>query len=214
MRTIDLGEPSFCNDLTTDDARGRSTRDGLGAAEHLQDRAPTTSEVFATSPQFALDAPWAPWHPNGLDIAPGGEELLVVKTIPAALYRRIAERSIGHRGGCTSTTPATRSSFPGDPRFPGPTRDRVPRRRALRNLRRGRAAAGRPLRDDYAQAVVRTTTAVPTGLTSATVAEGRRRYGGQRGLPGAVPVPAAEPAARSCTSTSRCSPAREARSIA
>ncbi|MDC0675911.1 SMP-30/gluconolactonase/LRE family protein [Nannocystis radixulma] len=167
VRTIDLGEPSFCNDLTTDDEGTVYATDSalpniykIGADDEF--------EVFATSPQFAPVAPGA-MALNGLDIAPGGEELLVVKTIPAALYRV----SLSDPSDIAEVTfTGDPFALPGDPRFPGPDGLEF-LGDELYVIYDGGVQQLSFAGDDYAQAVVRTTTAVPTGLTSATVAEGR-----------------------------------------
>lgn len=167
VRSIDLGEPSFCNDLTTDaDGTVYATDSALpniyriGADDQL--------EVFASSPQFAPVEPGV-LGLNGLDIAPDGESLLVVKTVPPALYRvSLADPS----DIAEVTFSGDPFAVPGDPRFPGPDGleffgD------ALYVVYDGGVQELRFSDESYTHATVRTTTAVPTGLTSITVAEGR-----------------------------------------
>lgn len=166
VRSVDLGEPSFCNDLTTAaDGTVYATDSALpniyriGADDQL--------EVFASSPQFAPVAPGTIGL-NGLDIAPGGEELLVVKTAPPALYRvSLADPSDIVEVSFSGDPFAV----PGDPRFPGPDGleffgD------ALYVVYDGGVQQLRFSDESYTHAAVKTTTAVPTGLTSLTVAEG------------------------------------------
>jgi sugar lactone lactonase YvrE len=165
VRTIDLGEPSFCNDLTTDEDGVVYATDSvlpniykIGEDDEF--------EVFATSPQFA---PGGSMGLNGLDIAPGGEDLLVVKTMPPALYRV----SLSDPSDIAEVTfSGDPFSMPGDPRFPGPDGLEF-LGDELYVIYDGGVQQLTFAGDEHTQAVVRTTTSVPTGLTSATVAEGR-----------------------------------------
>lgn len=168
VRSVDLGEGSFCNDLTTDDDGVVYATDS--AQPHIYRLAPDGEgvEVFATDPRFAPAAPGVIGL-NGIDLAPDGESLLVVTSVPAQLFR-VALHEPGDIGVVTFSGDAF--GMPGDPRFPGPDGIEflgdelyVAFDGGVQQLR----FAG----DDLAHAVVRTTTAVPTGLTSLTVAEGR-----------------------------------------
>lgn len=165
-RSIDLGEPSFCNDVTTDEDGVLYATDSalpniyrIGADDQL--------EVFASSPQFASAQPGAIGL-NGLAIAPGGEELLVVKTVPPAMYRVSLTDPTDIAEVTFSGDPF---SVPGDPRFPGPDGIKF-LGDALYVVYDGGVQQLTFSGEDHTQAAVRTTTAVPTGLTSATLAEG------------------------------------------
>jgi sugar lactone lactonase YvrE len=165
VRSIDLGEPSFCNDLTTDEDGAVYATDSalpniyrIGTDDQL--------EVFASSPLFV---PGGSIGLNGLGIAPGGEDLLVVKTMPPALYRV----SLADPSDITEVTFfGDAFSVPGDPRFPGPDGIEF-LGDELYVIYDGGVQQLTFDGDDHTHAEVKTTTEVPTGLTSATVAEGR-----------------------------------------
>ncbi|WAS95866.1 SMP-30/gluconolactonase/LRE family protein [Nannocystis punicea] len=165
VRSIDLGEPSFCNDLTTDaDGVVYATDSALPNVYRIGED--DEFEVFATSPQFV---PGGAMGLNGIDIAPGGEDLMVVKTMPPALYRvSLADPSDIEE----VTFSGDPFAVPGDPRFPGPDGLEF-LGEELYVIYDGGVQQLTFSGDDHTQAVVRTTTSVPTGLTSATVAEGR-----------------------------------------
>lgn len=165
VRTIDLGEPSFCNDLVTDEDGAVYATDSalpniyrIGSDNQL--------EVFATGPQFVAGGSIGL---NGLDIAPNGEELLVVKTMPPALYRV----SLADPADITEVTfSGDVFSPPGDPRFPGPDGIEF-LGDELYVIYDGGVQQLSFDGDDHTHAEVRSTTDVPSGLTSAVDAEGR-----------------------------------------
>ncbi|MDC0721076.1 SMP-30/gluconolactonase/LRE family protein [Nannocystis bainbridge] len=166
-RTIDLGEPSFCNDLTTD-AAGTVYATDSALPNIYRIGEDDTAEVFATSPQFAPQAPGA-MGLNGLDIAPGGEDLMVVTSMPPALFRV----SLSDPTEIDAVTfSGDLFSVPGDPRFPGPDGLEFLGSK-LYVIYDGGVQQLSFSGNDHTQATVRTTTSVPTGLTSATVAEGQ-----------------------------------------
>lgn len=166
VHSVDLGEPSFCNDIVTDKTGAAYATDSALPNIYRIDPKGEGFEVFASSPQ------WAPVSPgviglNGLDISPDGKDLYVVTTVPAGLYRVPLANPTGIQSVSFSGDPF---AVPGDPRFPGPD---------------GLEFVGDELYVVYdggvqqlslvgpAQATVKTTTAVPTGLTSAVDAEDR-----------------------------------------
>lgn len=168
VHSVDLGEPSFCNDLVTDKTGAVYATDSALPNIYRVDPKTASFEVFASSPQ------WAPVAPgtiglNGLDVSPDGESLLVVTTVPPALYRVQLDDPTDI---ATVSFSGDAFAVPGDPRFPGPD---------------GVEFVGDELYVVYdggvqqlsftgaTQATVRTTTAVPTGLTSAVDA-GDRLY--------------------------------------
>ncbi len=158
---------SFCNDLVTDDAGTVYATDSANPVIYKIDPQTKALSTLVSAPEFAPLAPGAVGL-NGLDISPDGEHLLVVKTIPAAIYSVPLADPQAFVPVLTSG-----DSFggpPGDPRFPGPDGVEffgdqlyVVYDGGVQQL----SFAG----DDWAQAEVKTTTAVPTGLTSVTVAE-------------------------------------------
>lgn len=168
VRSVDLGDGSFCNDLTTDDDGAVYATDS--ALPHVYRLAPEAEgvDVFATDPRFAPATPGVIGL-NGVDIAPDGESLLVAKSVPPTLFR-VPLHEPDEVGVVTFSGDAF--GMPGDPRFPGPDGIEflgdelyVAYDGGVQQLR----FAG----EQFDHAVVRTTTAVPTGLTSLTVAEGR-----------------------------------------
>lgn len=166
VRDIDLGEPSFCNDLTTD-AAGTVYATDSALPNIYRIGANDQAEVFASSPQ------WAPVAPgvlglNGLDIAPGGQDLLVVTTVPPAMYR---VSMTDPTDIATVTFSGDPFSVPGDPRFPGPDGIEF-LDDELYVIYDGGVQQLTFSSNDHTQAEVRTTTEVPTGLTSVTLAEG------------------------------------------
>lgn len=167
VRSIDLGEPSFCNDLTTA-ADGTVYVTDSALPNIYRIGATGGAEVFASSPDFAPVAPGA-LALNGLDIAPGGNDLLVVKTVPPALYRVSLTDPSDIVEVSFSGDPF---SVPGDPRFPGPDGLEFFGKK-LYVVYDGGVQQLRFSGNDYTHAEVRTTTEVPTGLTSITIAEGR-----------------------------------------
>lgn len=168
VHSVDLGEPSFCNDLVTDKAGAVYATDSALPNIYRVDPKTESLEVFASSPQWAPVAPGAIGL-NGLDVSPDGESLLVVTTVPPALYRVQLDDPTDI---ATVSFSGDTFAVPGDPRFPGPD---------------GVEFVGDELYVVYdggvqqlsftgaTQATVRTTTAVPTGLTSAVDA-GDRLY--------------------------------------
>jgi len=165
VRSIDLGEPSFCNDLTTD-KNGKVYATDSALPNIYRIGTDDQLEVFASGPQFV---PGGSIGLNGLDIAPGGEHLLVVKTMPPALYRV----SLADPSDITEVTfSGDAFSVPGDPRFPGPDGIEF-LGDELYVIYDGGVQQLTFAGDDHTHAEVKTTTDVPTGLTSAAVAEGR-----------------------------------------
>ena len=164
---IALPPVSFCNDLVTDDAGVVYATDSANPDIYRVDPATESFSVFLSSPEFAPVAPGAVAL-NGLDLSPDGERLLVVKTIPAGIYSvPVADP----QAFVAVQTSGDTFAMPGDPRFPGPDgaeflddRLYVVYDGAVQQL-----TFGDP---DFTQASVSTTIAVPTGLTSVTVAEG------------------------------------------
>lgn len=168
VRSVDLGEGSFCNDLTTDADGNVYASDS--AQPNIWRVGPDGAglTVFASDPRFAPAAPGTIGL-NGIDVSPDGDSLLVVRSIPAELFRVALDdpRDVG-----VVTFSGDPFAMPGDPRFPGPDGIEflgdelyVAFDGGVQQL----SFAG----DDHAHAVVRTTTAVPTGLSSLTVADGR-----------------------------------------
>ncbi len=158
---------SFCNDLVTDDDGIVYATDSANPAIYKIDPKTSVLSTLVSAPEFAPLAPGAIGL-NGLDISPDGERLLVVKTIPAAIYSVPLADPQAFVPVLTSGD--NFGGPPGDPRFPGPDGAEflgdqlyVVYDGGVQQL----SFAG----DDWAQAEVKTTTAVPSGLTSATVAE-------------------------------------------
>ncbi len=164
---IALPPVSFCNDLVTDDDGTVYATDSANPNIYRVDPKHQSFSVFLTAPQFAPIAPGAVGL-NGLDFSPDGERLLVATTIPAALY----SIPVAHPENFVAVqTSGDTFAMPGDPRFPGPDgiefHDEdlyVVYDGGVQKLAFGDG--------DYTQATVATTTAVPTGLTSITIAEG------------------------------------------
>ena len=160
---------SFCNDLVTDDAGTVYATDSANPAIYKIDPKTSVLSTLVSAPEFAPLAPGAIGL-NGLDISPDGERLVVVKTIPAAIYSVPLADPQAFVPVLTSGD--NFGGPPGDPRFPGPDGAQflgdqlyVVYDGGVQQL----SFAG----DDWAQAEVKTTTGVPSGLTSATVAEGQ-----------------------------------------
>lgn len=168
VRSVDLGEGSFCNDLTTDDDGAVYASDS--ALPHIYRLAPGAEgvDVFATDPRFAPASPGLIGL-NGLDISPDGEHLLVAKSVPATLFR-VPLHEPDEIGVVTFS--GDPFGMPGDPRFPGPDGIEF-LDEELYVAFDGGVQQLRFAGDDFAHAFVRTTTAVPTGLSSLTVADGR-----------------------------------------
>lgn len=166
VKTIDLGEPSFCNDLVTDKYGAVYATDSALPVIYKIDPKTQTKTVFASHPQ------WAPVQPgmvglNGLDITPDGKALYVVTTIPAAMYRVDLANPSNTAQVTFSGDPF---SVPGDPRFPGPDGLEFVDGEAYVVYDGG---VQQLHFTGPTQATVKTTTAVPTGLTSAVDAEDR-----------------------------------------
>jgi sugar lactone lactonase YvrE len=164
---IALPPVSFCNDLVTDDAGTVYATDSANPTIYAIDPKTSALSTLVSAPEFAPAAPGAVGL-NGLDISPDGERLLVVKTIPAAIFSvPIAEPQAFVpvlTGGDAFGGP------PGDPRFPGPDGAEFLGDQ-LYVVYDGGVQQLSFVGEDWAQAEVKTTTAVPGGLTSATVAE-------------------------------------------
>lgn len=162
-RAVELPAPAHCNDLTTDDAGVVYATDAARPRIHRIDG--EEASVFADDPRFAAGSPDRRGL-TGVDVAPDGESLLVARMSPPALFR-VGLDAPGDIVEVTFTGDAF--GVPGDPRFPGPD---------------GLAFVGDELYVAYdggvqqlrfagaARAEVRTSTAVPPGLTSLTAAGG------------------------------------------
>lgn len=168
VRDVDLGDGSFCNDVTTDDDGAVYATDSAQPKIHRVAPGADVAEVFATDERFAPPAPGRIGL-NGIDVTPDGEDLLVVTSFPAQLFRvPLADPATV----AVVTFSGDAFGMPGDPRFPGPDGLEflgdelyVAYDGGIQQLR----FSG----ETFARAEVRTTTAVPTGLTSLTAAEGR-----------------------------------------
>ncbi len=164
---IALPPVSFCNDLVTDDAGTVYATDSANPNIYRVNPTKQSFSVFLSSPQFAPVAPGAVGL-NGLDISPDGERLVVVKTIPAAIYSvPLADPA----AFVPVQTSGDAFGMPGDPRFPGPDGAEFLDDR-LYVVHDGGIQELTFTDEDFTQATVATTTAVPSGLTSVTVAEG------------------------------------------
>lgn len=158
---------SFCNDLVTDDDGTVYATDSANPTIYKIDPATKVLSTLVSAPEFAPVAPGAIGL-NGLDLSPDGERLLVVKTVPAAIF---SVPLADPQAFVPVLTSGDNFGGPvGDPRFPGPDGAEflgdqlyVVYDGGVQQL----SFAG----DDWTQAGVKTTTAVPGGLTSATVAE-------------------------------------------
>lgn len=164
---VALPPVSFCNDLVTDDDGNVYATDSANPT--IYKIAPKTSALstLVTAPEFAPVAPGAIGL-NGLDLAPDGEHLLVVKTVPAAVYSVPLADPQAFVPVLTSGD--NFGGPPGDPRFPGPDGAEFVGDQ-LYVVYDGGVQQLSFTGGDWAQASVKTTTAVPGGLTSATVAE-------------------------------------------
>jgi sugar lactone lactonase YvrE len=165
---VALPAVSFCNDLVTDDAGLVYVTDSANPNIYRVDPKTQSFSVFLTSPTFNPVQPGMPAL-NGLDLSPDGDRLLVVTSFPAGIYSvPVADPN----SFVAVQTSGDAFAMPGDPRFPGPdgaefVDDRlyVAYDGGVQQLTFSDA--------DFTQAAVSTTTAVPTGLTSLTVAEGQ-----------------------------------------
>lgn len=171
VHSVDLPVPSFCNDLTTDDAGLLYVTDSAQPNIYRIDPAGEGFTVFATDPI------WTPVAPgvlalNGLDFAPDGDSLMVVTTVPAAMYRVSLSDPTDITAVQFSGDPF---AMPGDPRFPGPDGLEFLGDKLYvaydGGIQQVVFEAG-----DYTSGSVLTTTAVPTGLTSLTVVEDEQLY--------------------------------------
>lgn len=165
---ISLPPVSFCNDLVTDDAGKVYVTDSANPNIYRINPATQSYSVFLTSPTFNPVQPGAPAL-NGIDLSPDGDHLLTVTTFPAALY---SVPIAAPNSFVAVQTSGDAFAMPGDPRFPGPdgvefVDDQlyVAYDGGVQQLTFSNA--------DFTAASVATTTAVPTGLTSLTVAEGQ-----------------------------------------
>ena len=164
VRAVELGE-AYCEDVVTD-AEG-----AVYATDSLQPRIFRVGAAGATV--FAEDPRFAPTEGSlgltGLDVSPDGENLLVAKLAPPTLFRvRLADPADVAAVQFTGDPFGMR----GDPRFPGP--DGVAFvGDALYVAYDGGVQQLRFAGDDFKRAEVRTTTAVPPGLTSLVDAAGR-----------------------------------------
>lgn len=163
-RAVELGE-AYCNDVVTDAAGTVYATDSLQPRVFRVDAAGAT--VFADDPRFAPQL--AGLGLTGLDVSPDNESLLVAKLAPPTLFRvRLADPAD------VVAVQFTGDAFgmPGDPRFPGP--DGVAFvGEVLYVAYDGGVQQLRFVGDGHTRAEVRTTTAVPPGLTSLVDAAGR-----------------------------------------
>ncbi len=163
---IKLPTVSFCNDLVSDESGKLYATDSANPNIYRIDPKTQTSSVFLTSPTFTPVGPGL-LALNGLDITPDGDHLIAVTSIPAGIYSIPIKDPNSFVAVQTSGDPF---AMPGDPRFPGP--DGVEfLDETLYVVYDGGLQRLTFDGDDYTQANVTSTTAVPTGLTSATVAE-------------------------------------------
>lgn len=182
VQAIALPGPAYCNDLTSDDAGAVYVTDSL--QPRIFRVAAGEATVFAADPRFAGSS--GGLGLTGIDVAPDGESLLVARMSPAGLFR------VGLADAAVVEVEFFGDAFgvPGDPRFPGPD---------------GLAFVGDELYVAFdggvqqlrfpvkTRAEVRTSTAVPSGLSSVTDAGGhlyaidsdayRALYGGQQADP-------------------------------
>ncbi len=165
---IALPQVSFCNDLVSDDAGRVYATDSANPNIYLVNPKTQSFSVFLSSPTFTPVAPGMPAL-NGIDLSPDGDRLLVVTSFPAALYSVPVADPQAFVAVQTAGDPF---AMPGDPRFPGPDGDEFVDDRlyvaydgGVQQLTFDDA--------DFTSATVATTTGVPTGLTSLTVAEGQ-----------------------------------------
>lgn len=165
---ISLNQPaSFCNDLVTDEHGSLFVTDSANPNIYRVDPTLSTFSVFLTAPQFA--GPPGGVGLNGLDFTPDGDRLLVATTMPAALYSVPVADPQAFVAVQTGGDPF---AMPGDPRFPGP--DGVEFLDDRLYIAYDGGVQQLTFSDpDFTQATVATTTAVPSGLTSLTAADGQ-----------------------------------------
>ena len=162
-----LGEDGKARLVVTDDQGVVYATDSANPNIYKVDPKTQAFSVFLSSPQFAPVAPGAVGL-NGIDVAPDGEHLLAVTTIPAGLYSiPLADP----QSFVAVQTSGDAFAMPGDPRFPGPDGIEF-HDEDLYVVYDGGVQKLAFSDGDYTQAAVATTTAVPTGLTSITIAEG------------------------------------------
>ncbi len=165
---IALPPVSFCNDLVTDDAGKVYVTDSANPNIYRVNPKSQSFSVFLTSPTFNPVQPGAPAL-NGVDLSPDGNRLLVVTSFPAGVYSIPVANP---QAFVAVQTSGDAFAMPGDPRFPGPDGAEFVDDRLFVAYDGGvqQLSFADP---DFTQAFVATTTAVPTGLTSLTVAEGQ-----------------------------------------
>jgi len=164
---ITLPAVSFCNDLVTDDAGTVYATDSANPSIYKIVPKTGALSTLVSAPEFAPIAPGAIGL-NGLDLSPDGERLLVVKTLPAAIFSVPLADPQAFVPVLTSGDAF--GGPPGDPRFPGPDGAEFVGDQ-LYVVYDGGVQQLSFSNGDWTQASVRTTTAVPGGLTSATVAD-------------------------------------------
>ena len=170
QRTHNIALPpvSFCNDIVSDAAGKLYVTDSANPNIYSITPSQPGFSVFLTSPQFTPVGPGA-LALNGLDLSPDGERLIAVTTVPPGIYSiPIADP----QSFVPVQTTGDAFSMPGDPRFPGPDGAEFLDDR-LYVVYDGGVQELTFSDEDLTQASVATTTAVPTGLTSVTVAEGQ-----------------------------------------
>ena len=163
---IPLPPVSFCNDLVTAADGTVYVTDSANPSIYKIAAGASTFTALVTAEEFAPIAPGAVAL-NGIDLSPDGERLLVVKTFPAAIFSVPLDDPQAFVPVLTAGDAF--GGPPGDPRFPGPDGAEFVNDE-LYVVYDGGVQQLTFSDDDWSQASVRTTTAVPTGLTSATVA--------------------------------------------
>lgn len=166
VRKIALPPVSFCNDLVTAADGTVYVTDSANPSIYKIAAGANTFTALVTAEEFAPIAPGAVAL-NGIDLSPDGERLLVVKTFPAAIFSVPLDDPQAFVPVLTAGDAF--GGPPGDPRFPGPDGAEFVNDE-LYVVYDGGVQQLTFSDDDWSQASVRTTTAVPTGLTSATVA--------------------------------------------
>lgn len=162
---IPLPTPSFCNDLVTDDHGILYATDSATPQVLRIDPKVGTPKVHAVVPiQVVNGAPGL----NGIDISPDGEKLLVSSSFPAGLFSiPISDPEVVVAVEMSGDPYA----MPGNPLFPAPDGVEFIGDQ-LYVAYDGGVQQLTFTNDEWSAASVKTTTAVPTGLTSLTEAEG------------------------------------------
>jgi sugar lactone lactonase YvrE len=162
---IPLPTPSFCNDLVTDDDGVVYATDSATPQVLRIDPNQGEVEVLTTLP---VTPPVGGIGLNGIDVSPDGERLLVVSSFPAKLFSVPLAAPGNYVEVGTIGDPF---AMPGNPLFPGPDGIEFVGEQ-LYVVYDGGVQRLTFSGDDWTQASVATTMAVPTGLTSLTEANG------------------------------------------